>query len=60
MFLVMNLAVSLAPCGFIASTYMLLGRLAVRVRSAHRLLIRASRVTLVFVISDIVTFIIQV
>ena len=60
MFLVMNLAVSLAPTGMIASTYMLLGRLAVHLQCAHRLLIRANRVTLVFVVSDVVTFIIQV
>lgn len=56
----MNMQVTLAPCGFIAAMYMLLGRLAVWLRCTRYLALPAKRVTLVFVCSDVVTFMIQV
>lgn len=55
-----NALVTLAPCGFIATEYMLLGRLAAWLRGTHHLLIPANRITLVFMSSDIITFLIQV
>ncbi|KAI0347274.1 RTA1-domain-containing protein [Trametopsis cervina] len=53
------LFITLAPCGFIAAEYMLLGRLVAWLKADKYLLIRPSRVTKVFVISDVVTFLIQ-
>ncbi|KZV87505.1 RTA1 like protein [Exidia glandulosa HHB12029] len=53
------LLVVLSPCAFIAGTYVVLGRLARYLRADQYLLIRPSRVTLTFVLSDIVTFVIQ-
>lgn len=48
------------PCAFIAASYMVLGRLARYLKADAYLLIRPTRVTLVFVLSDVVTFLIQV
>lgn len=55
-----NMFITLSPCGFIASSYMLLGRLAALLNSGQYLLVRPSRVTKVFVMSDVITFLIQV
>jgi len=51
--------VTLSPCAFIASNYVLLGRLARYLGSGKHLLIPASRITITFVISDVTTFLIQ-
>ncbi|KAL0948425.1 hypothetical protein HGRIS_011004 [Hohenbuehelia grisea] len=48
-----------APCAFIASTYVLLGRLARFVECDEALLIAPQYITRIFVISDISTFLIQ-
>ncbi|KDQ64594.1 hypothetical protein JAAARDRAFT_28237 [Jaapia argillacea MUCL 33604] len=53
------LLVVLSPCAFIAGDYILLGRLARYLKCDKHLLIRPSRITLVFVCSDITTFLIQ-
>ncbi|KAI0699456.1 hypothetical protein BC835DRAFT_1412640 [Cytidiella melzeri] len=54
------LFITLAPCGFIAMEYVILGRLVHCLNGDKHLLIRPSRVTkVVFVASDIITFLIQ-
>ncbi|KAI0651489.1 RTA-like protein [Trametes meyenii] len=53
------LFIVLSPCAFIASEYMLLGRLARYLKSHRHLLIPPQRITVVFVVSDITTFLIQ-
>ncbi|EUC54158.1 RTA1-domain protein [Rhizoctonia solani AG-3 Rhs1AP] len=58
-FIVMHMLVVLSPCGLIATVYMLLGRLALALSADDLLLIRASRITKVYIISDVVTLIIQ-
>lgn len=49
----------LSPVGFIAGNYILLGRLARHLDSGHHLLIPATKITKIFVTSDIATFLIQ-
>ena len=49
----------LQPCAFIASEYMLMGRLARYIKSNKHLLIRPQRITVVFVVSDVSTFLVQ-
>ncbi|KAI0757343.1 RTA1-domain-containing protein [Daedaleopsis nitida] len=49
----------LQPCAFIASEYMLMGRLARYIKSNKHLLISPQRITVVFVVSDITTFLVQ-
>ena len=49
----------LSPCAFIASNYVLLGRLARHLRVPHHLLVPARRITLLFLSSDISTFLVQ-
>ncbi|KZV87507.1 RTA1-domain-containing protein [Exidia glandulosa HHB12029] len=58
-FIVEYLLIVLAPCTFIAATYVLLGRLAHYLSADKLLLIRPSLVSVVFVTADIVTFLIQ-
>ncbi|TCD68518.1 hypothetical protein EIP91_010574 [Steccherinum ochraceum] len=53
------LFVVLSPCGFIAANYVLLGRISRWVRGDDHLWISPRRITLVFVMSDVVTFLIQ-
>ncbi|KAI0823126.1 RTA1-like protein [Trametes gibbosa] len=53
------LFIVLSPCAFIASEYMLLGRLARYLKSHEHLLIPPQRITIVFVVSDISTFLVQ-
>ncbi|KAI0724209.1 RTA1-domain-containing protein [Cerioporus squamosus] len=53
------LFIVLSPCAFIASEYMLMGRLARYIKSNKHLLIRPQRITIVFVASDITTFLVQ-
>ena len=59
-YVILNLFTTLAPCGFIAAEYMILGRLATWVKGERYLMIRPSRLTKVFVASDVTTFLIQV
>lgn len=54
------LFVVLSPCGFIAANYVLLGRISRWLRGDKHLWIAPKRITLVFVISDVVTFLVQV
>ena len=50
----------LKPCFFIAANYILLGRLAREIDCGDHVLLPLRRLTLVFVMSDVTTFIIQV
>ncbi|KAF9514116.1 hypothetical protein BS47DRAFT_1343436 [Hydnum rufescens UP504] len=58
-YIVEYLFVVLSPCAFIAGNYVLLGRLATYLGTGHHLLVRPSRITRIFVTSDITTFLIQ-
>jgi hypothetical protein len=49
----------LQPCAFIAADYVLLGRLARYLNSPNHLLVPPHRITVVFIVSDVVTFLIQ-
>jgi len=51
--------VVLSPCAFIAADYVLLGRLARYLKADKFLLVSPRRITITFVTSDIVTFLIQ-
>lgn len=48
------------PCAFIATDYMILGRLATYLDCQGLLLIRPQRIAKIFVISDITTVLVQV
>ena len=47
------------PCAFIAADYILLGRLARYLRAGQHLLIPPTKIMIVFLMSDITTFLIQ-
>ncbi|EKM59872.1 uncharacterized protein PHACADRAFT_250650 [Phanerochaete carnosa HHB-10118-sp] len=53
------LFVTLSPCGFIAAEYVLLGRMARWLGANNHVLIPPRRITLVFVCSDVATFLTQ-
>lgn len=53
------LLIVLSPCFFIAANYVLLGRIAREIDCAHQVLLPVRRLTLIFVLSDVSTFIIQ-
>jgi len=53
------LFIVLSPCGFIAALYVLLGRMSRWLQCDKYLLIPARRITLIFVMSDVITFLIQ-
>ncbi|KAF9464496.1 RTA1 like protein-domain-containing protein [Collybia nuda] len=59
LYIVEYLFVVLSPCAFIAADYVLLGRLARYLDSDEFLVISPRRITVVFVSSDITTFLIQ-
>ncbi|KAI0347275.1 RTA1-like protein [Trametopsis cervina] len=59
LYIAFYLFATLSPCGFIAAEYVLLGRLARSLDGDAHLLIRPQKVTLIFVSSDITTFLIQ-
>ncbi|KAK7054224.1 RTA1-domain-containing protein [Favolaschia claudopus] len=59
LYIVEYLFVVLSPCAFIASEYVLLGRIARYVRGDKHLMVNPRRITVVFVSSDIATFLIQ-
>lgn len=48
------------PCTFIAASYVLLGRLVRYLRADKYLFIRATLVSIIFVMADVITFLIQV
>ncbi|KAG1872668.1 RTA1-domain-containing protein [Suillus tomentosus] len=54
-----DLMIVLSPCFFIAANYTLLGRLAGEIDCAHHVLLPVKRLTLIFVLSDVTTFVIQ-
>ncbi|KAG2141758.1 RTA1-like protein [Suillus bovinus] len=54
-----DLMIVLSPCFFIAANYALLGRLAREIDCAHHVLLPVKRLTLIFVLSDVITFVIQ-
>ncbi|CAE6497662.1 unnamed protein product [Rhizoctonia solani] len=58
-YIVMNMLTVLSPCAFIATAYMLLGRLALHLDADEFLLIKAKTITKLFLTSDIVTLLIQ-
>jgi len=58
-YIVEYLFVILSPCAFIAANYVLLGRLSSYLGAGKYLLIRPRRITVTFVTSDIITFLIQ-
>ncbi|KAI0304105.1 hypothetical protein BC826DRAFT_212678 [Russula brevipes] len=53
--------VTLSPCAFIAADYVLLGRLARYLGSGSEkhILVAPNRITITFIISDVITFLIQ-
>ncbi|KAF9567334.1 RTA1-like protein [Agrocybe pediades] len=53
------LFVVLSPCAFIAADYVLLGRISKHLNADQHLLVPSRRITMVFVASDITTFLIQ-
>ncbi|QRW20978.1 RTA1-like protein [Rhizoctonia solani] len=59
MFICMNTIIVLSPCAFIATVYMLLGRLALHLDADEYLLVKAKIITKLFLTSDIVTLLIQ-
>lgn len=58
-YIVEYLFVTLSPCGFIAAEYVLLGHLARWLKAGQHMLIPPQKITLVFVLSDVTTFLIQ-
>ncbi|KAI0092851.1 RTA1 like protein-domain-containing protein [Irpex rosettiformis] len=58
-YIIEYLFITLSPCGFVAAEYVILGRLVHWVNGDRYLLVGPSRVTKVFVASDVVTFLIQ-
>ncbi|EJD05847.1 RTA1-like protein [Fomitiporia mediterranea MF3/22] len=54
-----DLFILLSPCAFIAADYVLLGRLARRLDKSNYLWVSPQKVTTVFVLSDVSTFLIQ-
>ncbi|KAG8743397.1 hypothetical protein FRC10_012123 [Ceratobasidium sp. 414] len=59
LYLILNLCVVLSPCGFIATVYILLGRLARHLRAEDLMLIRPQIITKVYVTSDVITLLVQ-
>ncbi|KAJ1305434.1 hypothetical protein OPQ81_000444 [Rhizoctonia solani] len=59
LYIIMNMFTVLSPCAFIATVYMLLGRLALHLNADEFLLVKASIITKLFLTSDIVTLLIQ-
>ncbi|KAF9247099.1 RTA1-like protein [Melanogaster broomeanus] len=59
LYIVEDFFVVLSPCAFIAADYVLLGRLARYLDCTSYLIVPAKRITVIFVISDISTFLIQ-
>lgn len=60
MYAAYNFFVTLSPCGFIAAAYVLLGRLSRSVDGGSHVLIPPQKITKIFVLSDVATFLTQV
>ncbi|KAJ6490400.1 RTA1-like protein [Mycena vitilis] len=58
-YIIEYLFVVLSPCAFIASEYVLLGRLARFLSCDKHLMVSPRRITIVFISSDITTFLVQ-
>jgi len=58
-YIIEYLFVVLSPCAFIASEYVLLGRLARYLNCDKHLMVNSRRITIVFISSDITTFLVQ-
>ncbi|KAL1410669.1 hypothetical protein Q8F55_004688 [Vanrija albida] len=58
-YIAMYLFVVLSPCAFLAADYILLGRIVNHLDAGRYLFINPSKVSTIFIISDIVTFLIQ-
>jgi len=59
LYIVQYLFVVLAPCAYIAADYVLLGQLGVHLHAEQFLSISARRITVIFIMSDVSTFLIQ-
>ncbi|PSS05419.1 hypothetical protein PHLCEN_2v3908 [Hermanssonia centrifuga] len=59
LYIVEYLFVTLSPCGFIAAEYVMLGRMARWLKADQHMLIPPQKITLVFVLSDVTTFLVQ-
>ncbi|KAJ7094591.1 RTA1-like protein [Mycena belliarum] len=59
LYIVEYLFVVLSPCAFIAAEYVLLGRLARYLNCDKHLMVSPRRITIVFISSDITTFLVQ-
>ncbi|EUC63771.1 RTA1-domain protein [Rhizoctonia solani AG-3 Rhs1AP] len=59
LYVFLNLCTVLSPCGFIATVYVLLGRLSQHLYAEEYLLIRPNWITKIYVTSDVVTLLIQ-
>ncbi|KJA30219.1 hypothetical protein HYPSUDRAFT_125712 [Hypholoma sublateritium FD-334 SS-4] len=59
LYIIEYLFVVLSPCAFIAADYVLLGRISKHLGADEYLLVPSRRITIVFVASDITTFLIQ-
>ncbi|KIK99568.1 hypothetical protein PAXRUDRAFT_822648 [Paxillus rubicundulus Ve08.2h10] len=58
-YIVEYLFIILSPCAFIAANYILLGRLSRSVGCEAHVLVPVRRLTLIFILSDVTTFVIQ-
>jgi len=58
-YILFDLLIVLSPCAFIATEYMILGRLTRYLDCSKHLLIAPQKIARVFVISDVITFLIQ-
>ncbi|KAG2107899.1 RTA1 like protein-domain-containing protein [Suillus discolor] len=58
-YIVEYLLIVLSPCFFIAANYVLLGRLARDIGCTYQVLLPVRRLTLIFILSDVTTFVIQ-
>ncbi|KAF9268030.1 RTA1-like protein [Marasmius fiardii PR-910] len=59
LYIVQYLFVVLSPCAFIAAVYILLGRLTRHLDCDKHLLVSPRKITMVFVSSDVITFLVQ-
>ncbi|CCO37309.1 Protein RTA1 [Rhizoctonia solani AG-1 IB] len=59
LYIIMNMFTVLSPCAFIATVYMLLGRLALYLDADEYLLVKSRIITKLFLTSDIVTLLVQ-
>jgi hypothetical protein len=58
-FVIQNIFILIAPVLFAAAIYMMLGRVISRAGGAHHSPLKPSKITLIFVLGDVFSFIIQ-